>query len=410
MANKLSTKYSPDVLVSAIIMFVFMKPYFLWGDIWQSIYMKFFLAVVLGVIFYRHRLGNTQRWIGLQFYFILCLLMFTLFGRHNMNFFFALAPVVLIPFAKQEFNHDVYTVFVTIVVFFLGLSLLSYLAVLVGVFHPIRTIPPLNGLKDINYSVYPLFLLSPSGAPVVRFFGPFDEPGVVGTYCAILLCIEKFRISGIKNLILLVSGLISLSLFFYVIVALYLAFYYAYSKRSILKSLAFIALSAMIFTVITTNPYLYDHIGSRFAFDSDTGRLAGDNRFDAAKQTFYLADLVQSNRLWLGYDNKAILSDDIAGSSSYVVIIIYYGLLAALLYLLFFVFYGIKFKRDWVSFALYLVVCYGTMYQRPNVFEPLMIFLFVYLVRDSKTESKKGIVIKPASGDDLPINHFLNNN
>jgi predicted RNA-binding protein with RPS1 domain len=77
-------------------------------------------------------------------------------------------------------------------------------------------IDPLNPLKDFLYKQYP-FLVMPNEVINVefpRFYGVFDEPGVIGTFAGIMLFAERYNLKKISNIILFVSGVFSFSLFF----------------------------------------------------------------------------------------------------------------------------------------------------------------------------------------------------
>ena len=75
-----------------------------------------------------------------------------------------------------------------------------------------------------------------ANVPVYRFMGPFDEPGVLGTISALLLSADKLNLNKNSNKIIFFSGLISLSLAFYVLISLYfiLAMVLKLNKRNIL--------------------------------------------------------------------------------------------------------------------------------------------------------------------------------
>ena len=75
-----------------------------------------------------------------------------------------------------------------------------------------------------------------------RLCSVFPEPGVVGTVSALLLTVTRFEIKNWKGVTLLVSGLLSFSLAFYVLAGLYLILkkpFYLFFLMGLLSALFF---------------------------------------------------------------------------------------------------------------------------------------------------------------------------
>ena len=82
-----------------------------------------------------------------------------------------------------------------------------WLLLFFGIPVPGKIIAPLNAVKTYNYIAYP-FLVIPNylGAGLdvyfqsLRFCGPFDEPGVVGTIAGLMLYIDNFNLKDKRNI------------------------------------------------------------------------------------------------------------------------------------------------------------------------------------------------------------------
>ena len=377
MAN---TKFSISSFVSAVILFYMAMPYFVWHGFVSSIYVKTILGFIAGGLFFvnRRKLSSRERFLFLLL--LVALLLYLVLGGHNFNFFLTVFPVAFLPFAKESYSRSVYSFFLIIYVFFVGIGLLSWLGALIGIIPPIGSIEALNSMKSYNYSVYPFFV-SLAGFPLLRFHGPFDEPGVVGTISGILLCIEQFNFKNKKSIILLLSGLCSLSLFFYVLLGVYYIMYYALKKRGTLRTVFAVALVLGGFMLIQRVPVLQEAVGARLEWDSERGTLVGDNRINNEIAQDYLNSIAGTRQFWFGIDDKEGYLDSIAGSSSFVTVILLNGMVFVILYLLFFILYANYYRRQWSSVILFLVVFISTIYQRPNTFQMLYMFLFTYLAK-----------------------------
>ena len=116
--------------------------------------------------------------------------------------------------------------------------------------------------------MYP-FLVQPAALPFIRFYGPFDEPGVVGTICGLMLCINRMNFRDYKSIILLVAGLLSLSLYFFIVIGVYSIFHFAFVKKSITSTIMMILFIFGVYLVVVNTPILNETIGERFLYDED---------------------------------------------------------------------------------------------------------------------------------------------
>lgn len=219
-----------------------------------------------------------------------------------------------------------------------------------------------------------------------RFFGIFDEPGVVGTFGLLILSIEKLNFKKWQNWVVFVSGILSLSLFFFL--GLFLVFIISrfLSGKHIYKSIIAILVTmiAGYLLVVQEGSIFYEQVGYRFEYDASEGTFVGDNRTVSFMQDRY-DKLKWSSPIFYfggktgGASDKFI--DEInEGGASYRNMIMKIGLLGTISYLFFFFLYAknaINSRKDRLIFLFIIII---TIFQRPYFMEIGYLFFFFSLV------------------------------
>ena len=368
-------------VLSALLIFILMKPYFFWANIAQNYYAITVLHIILGLCFLRNLKFTNKISIGYLVWFLGVIILNVLVRKQNLNVFISLLPLVFLPFSKKDFADKVYQSFLDILTVIFSLSLVSYFGALLGFLHPISIIPPLNSIKSFYYYVYP-FLVTDSPV-LLRFFSVFDEPGVVGTICGIILCIQRFNLKDKRSIVILVAGLCSLSLFFIILVTVYFLLYYIFVTRSIKKLLVILLCIGAAIILIKSSPILNEVLGERLIYDTSTRTLQGDNRYgDVTKDV--LLNIIGTKEFWFGIENKTLFLEMVQGTSSILNTIVLNGMLFFLAFSLFYISYGWATRHTLFSFFLFVFVFLAHIYQRPDTFHPESIFLWTYLARNSR--------------------------
>lgn len=99
----------------------------------------------------------------------------------------------------------------------LAFSIIQFILVqILGISMPAKSIQPLNKAKQASYLAYTFYVTTNQwGADILpRFFGYYDEPGVVGTLSGLILMTRKFNLKKLINIPIFIGGLLSFSLFF----------------------------------------------------------------------------------------------------------------------------------------------------------------------------------------------------
>ncbi len=204
------------------------------------------------------------------------------------------------------------------------------------------------------------------GGYASRLCGPFNEPGVVGTFAALLLIADRFDLRKKGNLVLLAAGVLSFSLAFFILCVGYILLCAATEKRK--DWLTCLLLGVLLLAIFL--PYLreaspvIEQLASRFTITSDG--LAGDNRTNGDYDVFFTGYMQTTDR-WLGMGTGAKDSLTRGANLSYKNLIIDYGLLGfgyLLLGLLCLPLAGKWRSRQCLFFVLLFLV---SIYQRPHV-------------------------------------------
>ena len=234
---------------------------------------------------------------------------------------------------------------------------------------PYSVIEPLNKLKTYNYFAYPFCVIpDESYFSHFRFCGCYDEPGVVGTIAGIMLVINRWNMRNWKNIVLLISGIFSFSLYFYMLQFLYFLFY----ARLRYKIVAFFLLIGLFF-------YLQnDELVNKFLLarlDFSGGDFSGDNRTTASFDSWY-RNFLFTGDFWIGC-GKGMANIVDSGGASYKHLIVDYGFIMFAIYMFSFLYLIWRNHSVLKKFLIISIVLFSLIYQRPFIFNYLYLFLLI---------------------------------
>ena len=249
--------------------------------------------------------------------------------------------------------------------------LIYFIVVVLNVNLPYYIVDPLVSAKNYTYKVYPFMVQNNVlGFGAYRFEGYFDEPGVVGTVSGAILLIKGINIKKIETWIILISGLISLSLAFYIMFAISIIVHTNYASKFVL-----IFIVAILFLSIRDNDIFNTLITDRLRVED--GKLSGENR-TSANVDYFLKDFVHSEKVFFGYGNYYAQNVVNIGGSSYKDLIINYGLFGFFIIIAIPLLSALKLLKLSKSFYIYIITFFCIIYQRPGVTSYLY-FMFFYV-------------------------------
>lgn len=380
-------KFDFLAITTGVLLFFAMQPFFLWG---LSEHMEMLiLCAPVSIMIVKNDIRNNK----IAFILFLLILLFNNF-IHSYNFIYAfyLSLIVFVPFCQKKFSEGTFDVFRKFLAICLVISLIEWILLIFGFSLPSYPLKPLNQLKEYWYLAYPPLLVKADILLEYRFYGPFDEPGVVGTICFLILYIENYNLKDIFNVVFFIAGLFSLSFFFIAGSLLYLLFKYSIHKIHYL--LLFSIILMFFYSATKDDPILNELVYSRFEFDASTGKFAGDNRSTTSLDNYYNS-IKGTQGYFFGVSENHY--SDFFGASSYKTAVLRYGMFFCFLYSLFFVLLAISKKLSLFDLFVFFLMFFSTIYQRPRFYDVVFVFLFShYIVSHSKIHIHKrnSILIK----------------
>lgn len=306
--------------------------------------------------------------------------------------FFLQIPIIVFLLGDNDFKIRTYKYFIK----FFALSLIPGIIIfafnLIGTDFSHTLIEPLNALKTGYYKCYYGAVVYASSVEhygnilFTRLCAMYDEPGVPGTICGIILMIEKLDIKkNLTNKILLIGGLLSFSLAFYILLLINMLV----NKKFKLFVFIIISLTILNFSNFNKQYGLFDKMLFNRVMISDN-KLSGDNRtsltLDYAYEKFMQGDL---GTILVGKGQGYVQSHvDGGGSSSYKILIYERGLIFFILYLLLI---ALLYYKNTVNFKNYyiLLAIYLSIYQRPDI----LILAYIVLIVGGTLDNSKEMLL-----------------
>ena len=365
-------------IIAAILFFLELQPYYMWNYTGTPMLLGVTLPLIL-IIYSHAKKTHIQTSIAFALLTIFCAIL------EGHNFFGCVSlTMVAILFICPNYLNEIYKYFHSFYTLLIGISAIIWVLVLIGAPLPFNVIPPLNSLKTTDYYQYP-FLVMPgvnldfSLFRTLQFCGPFDEPGVVGTIAFLILLIEHFNMRKVSNVIILISGLFSMSLFFYGGLFLYML-YSTTSRKGYLKVRI---ITLILFILFATLSYNYEvtrsAIWDRLEYDEYKG-FVGNNRADEDMKLF-IEQIRGTDEYWFGVHDNSII-ERYSGSASIQNAILKYGIFGCVLYAFFFIIYAFKNIPKRKEAIVCLLFLFITLWQRPGMFSIPFVFFYIMLIHN----------------------------
>ena len=214
-----------------------------------------------------------------------------------------------------------------------------------------------------------------------RFHGPYDEPGVVGTFCSIILCVNKFNLRKVENVICLIAGICSFSFFFTIVVSVYAFFYYGFIERNNKLLLLLLVIGSVFYLKTKDDELIYNTLWHRFEYNQDEKKIEGINRMSDEADVFY-NNLSFTEYMFGGDEEK--YQKVVEGSASYKSVIVSNGVIFLILYLSFYILYAKSKATKRLAFILFLFVLLGNTFQRPDIYGAVNFFLYICLANNGR--------------------------
>lgn len=369
-----------------VILIVLMQPYFVWT--WP-VQIKLAIQAIPVAFFLINNNFKDGHQNVIFFAFFFFLLLFTCLNQGlALAYSLFILSFAIFPFANNEYALCVYTSFRKVLSAFLLISLIVWVFVRLGFDVPYNVIEPLNSLKPYNYNQYPFLVQSNSLEDLFRFYGPFDEPGVIGTVCAMILYVEGYNMKDFFNIPLLITGLCTFSLFFIVVTMLFLGFRLVKRPKYIFASIiAFLFFYYYTKDIDEFQYLLYD----RLEYNTNTRSFEGDNRATSEFKAYYNS-IKGTSTYYFGADPNVVAK--FSGNAGYRNAVLKYGAIFCFLYLVCFFGYALSLGLKGRKLLIFAFLFLSVLYQRPGFLDPVYIFLFVQYIKNNVPVRKRKRVDK----------------
>lgn len=230
-----------------------------------------------------------------------------------------------------------------------------------------------NGLESAYYYRFGIFAIYSYGGHSFRLCGIFNEPGALGTVCALLFICTFKQSKWWEKVLLLMAGAFTLSFAFALLVFGFVAVYICKKKPSnIIYIIIFLGIFLAIPNIDFHNDAINDLAG-RFAITE--GGFSGDNRTSSAFDAEYEA-FSNSMYYWLGKGDGAVLASGVASyKSSYIVP---FGVFGMVLLLGEWLISSYRYSEKNRQCLLYMLFFFISLYQRPYAIIAIWGYVFLF--------------------------------
>ena len=301
------------------------------------------------------------------------------FSLTNISFWAAMIRAILISslfLIDRESLMKMYGYFRKYLFYIVIISLPFYLLYIAGLLPIGQIATHVGGDGDgRTWNVYLFFSLQdhPIQGEMLRFPAIFDEPGFLGVILAFVLAIEKFDLTKFQNKIFLFSGILTFSLAFYMLVAVYLLLSFHIELKYKLYG-SVIVLILMLFGYMFFTAQFEERIVNRLISDEGyiwetSGRVGVDVQYTIVEGLRTL----ETKELLIGGGFQAYLGRGFTTGVTWDRLIFQLGIVFTGYLITLILLYGSKSRQTFLFGILFII----SLIQRPAVFIPIWFFLLI---------------------------------
>lgn len=334
------------------------------------------LIILLPNYIIKNKLFYKKKVIITLLYYIIYELIYSIIEKQNiiglfLPLFLFLSIISLMKVEKINMYMYIYRIISILLLF----SLISYLLVNLKINTSLEIIRPDHLLKEKNGVIYLKHFLYTTIARFgkiqnIRFYGFFDEPGTLGTLIGMIFLFDNnYKILKKERIILLISGLLTLSMAFYIFLFLkFLVFPINFFKKIGIGVLLFLVIVYGNFYLKKNYEILYKNTYLRV--------IKQENNRTSKKAKIILDKFYKTDNFYLGTGKNFNISYPKVDISSWHNIVYQKGFLG-LSILICYIFYITQFFKRNNQIKLLILIFMISIYQRPRI---LMYLNFLILL------------------------------
>ena len=327
-------------------------------------YLRYFtiIAGLAYIVFKQKGFDAKKLTLTIPVIYYYLMLVFNTYGGYQGSYIHEVISIVCFLLMNNKMKQKTFNIFYRLILVTNAISIVLYVLYMVHIRMGFISVPFYNnGVLSSYYQKFLIFAIVDGGYSMPRLCGIFNEPGALGTVCALLFALTYQKSSLREKAILLMATLFTMSLAGFVLIIAYMVILLAQkSWKYAAIVLALIAFFFMIPQIDWGNEEI-NRFAKRFAIT--TQGLAGDDRtslavgFDEEYQ-----NLLHSSEAFFG--KGATYTAD-SGASSYKNLIMQFGILGFGIYLILWLYAALKESKGNRECVVFLLVFLISIYQRP---------------------------------------------
>lgn len=317
---------------------------------------------------------------GILFLIPLFYALFTVFhtyGGFKGKGMFSCAVIAIFLLFVDRLKLKIFKLFFILLLVQCAFSLLLWIIYVYHLPVPLTEVPYYSSLQiGVGYIKWGIFAIY-KGGDSLRLCGIFNEPGALGTTCALTFIATFSHSKKWQKFLLLASGFFTYSLAFYLLIFLFFCFYLVRKNLWHIVWLLFMPILFLQIPNIDFGNNSLNRLAQRFAV-SDTKGLVGNNR-SSEQFDYEFSIIANSNAIFLGKGMRyEVAQDDTHGNASWKLYVVQMGFIGFDLFLLLWIVGGMIQANRNIDCYILLFLFLLSAYQRPwgliNIYGHIILF------------------------------------
>lgn len=374
------SKHNIEILGIILILVVGCAPWFIWGYT-SPIYVGCVGALLLAFVRLRkigNVIGNSKYSLVnlavLLYFLYFVVFQFVVWGDFAFSTIYLIVALLFTIGITDDTKEKAYDKFVKLFAIVVLISLVAWAIHKFIVEFPIISYLDISEMKGARLIMNNHLFFVSSEKNSERFYGVFDEPGVLGTIGAFILYANKYDFKKWYNIALLVACFFTFSLAFFIMTIVGMFFTYSQTPKDVIRGIFGIVIVVLIvYIFLWDNPDFQRLIVGRLTSVDDISGLIS-NRENLFVQENFANMLSDPITLLLGYGNNSTVG---AGTAvSYMRWLLQYGFVGFAIMCFVLIVLLKEFNKNTLVFFVLWMMAFS---QRPNIFSTAYVVLIVVL-------------------------------